>query len=68
MAGGHAAALRLSGSVGFFYVEGHGIETEEVDRLHSLAKQFFSLPGSVKECGQGPAAPWDLGSGVRIAL
>lgn len=36
-------------SVGFFYLEGHGIVSEEIEHLHRLAKQFFSLPTAVKE-------------------
>ena len=34
--------------MGFFYLEGHGIATEEIDHLHHLAKDFFSLPEVVK--------------------
>jgi len=36
-------------TVGFFYLEGHGIDTEEINHLHRLSKQFFSLPTTVKE-------------------
>jgi isopenicillin N synthase-like dioxygenase len=33
----------VSRSVGFFYLTGHGIPQEEIDRLTTLARQFFSL-------------------------
>jgi len=33
----------ISRSVGFFYLEGHGIPQGEIDRLTALARQFFSL-------------------------
>eukprot|EP00435_Cladocopium_sp_Y103_P062260 s92_g23.t2 len=46
--------LQSAGSVGFFYLEGHGIAPEEIEHLHALAKQFFSLPTAVKD-SEGPA-------------
>ncbi|CAK8985645.1 Probable 2-oxoglutarate-dependent dioxygenase At3g50210 [Durusdinium trenchii] len=36
-------------SVGFFYLEGHGVPTQEIQQLHRLAKRFFALPESVKD-------------------
>ncbi|WP_093235910.1 2-oxoglutarate and iron-dependent oxygenase domain-containing protein [Sinorhizobium sp. NFACC03] len=31
-------------SVGFFYLEGHGIPQEEIDGILSLSRRFFALP------------------------
>ncbi|KAF2068962.1 hypothetical protein CYY_009718 [Polysphondylium violaceum] len=33
---------------GFFYIKGHGIEQELIDRLDSLSRVFFKLPQEVK--------------------
>ncbi|KAN0040891.1 hypothetical protein ACTFIV_003427 [Dictyostelium citrinum] len=33
---------------GFFYIKGHGIEQELIDRLERLSKKFFSLDQSIK--------------------
>lgn len=30
--------------VGFFYLDGHGITLDEIDRLFELSRQFFDLP------------------------
>jgi isopenicillin N synthase-like dioxygenase len=35
--------------VGFFYVVGHGVAPELLERLDRLARQFFALPSSEKE-------------------
>ncbi|WP_020468040.1 isopenicillin N synthase family dioxygenase [Zavarzinella formosa] len=40
------AACRQSG---FFYVTGHGVDTELQRRLHDLSREFFSLPVEVKD-------------------
>ncbi|KAM9991958.1 hypothetical protein ACTFIZ_012639 [Dictyostelium cf. discoideum] len=33
---------------GFFYIKGHGIDQELIDRLERLSKKFFSLDQSIK--------------------
>ena len=37
------------GGTGFFYLEGHGVPSQEVQHLHELAKEFFALPMSEKD-------------------
>ncbi|CAJ1448676.1 unnamed protein product [Effrenium voratum] len=36
-------------SVGFFYLEGHGIPRAEVQQLHRLARDFFAQPQGLKD-------------------
>jgi isopenicillin N synthase-like dioxygenase len=36
-------------NVGFFYVTGHGVAQELLDKVHQLAREFFSLPSEKKE-------------------
>eukprot|EP00439_Symbiodinium_sp_Y106_P087182 s419_g41.t1 len=36
--------------VGFFYLEGHGVPAESQQKMHQLAKEFFSLPAASKDC------------------
>ncbi len=54
-AAGHperAAALEelrsVARSVGFFYLEGHGIPQEQIDGVLNLSRRFFSLPEADK--------------------
>lgn len=43
-------AMQLTrGSVGFFYLEGHGIPRAEVQQLHRLARDFFAQPQGLKD-------------------
>ena len=37
------------GSVGFFYLEGHGVPAESQQQMHHLAKEFFTLPAASKD-------------------
>ncbi|CAE7265617.1 2ODD33 [Symbiodinium necroappetens] len=41
--------------VGFFYLEGHGVPAESQQKMHQLAKEFFSLPAASKEAIALPA-------------
>ena len=44
-----AAALgRACRDVGFFYVTGHGIESDAIDGIFAAAQQLFALPGAAK--------------------
>ena len=40
----------MEGGVGFFYLEGHGVPAESQQKMHQLAKEFFSLPAASKDC------------------
>jgi isopenicillin N synthase-like dioxygenase len=43
------AELRaITRSLGFFYLSGHGIPQERIDRVLSLSRRFFSLPDEKK--------------------
>lgn len=35
-------------SVGFFYISGHGIAQESIDRIYELSRRFFDLPAADK--------------------
>lgn len=39
---------RVSRDLGFFYLKGHGIPQDDIDRLISLGRRFFSLPEDQK--------------------
>jgi isopenicillin N synthase-like dioxygenase len=40
----HARLARIARDIGFFYLEGHGIAPEQIERLEAVARQFFALP------------------------
>jgi hypothetical protein len=39
-----ARLARIARDIGFFYLEGHGIAPEQIERLEAVARQFFALP------------------------
>lgn len=36
-------------NIGFFYIKGHGISSDQMDDMFALAKQFFAQPESAKQ-------------------
>jgi isopenicillin N synthase-like dioxygenase len=48
-----AAALdrlrRTVGTIGAFYLVGHGVDPEQADRLFALSRRFFGLPDAARE-------------------
>ena len=45
----HAHLARIARDIGFFYLEGHGIEASQIAQLETVARQFFALPPAVKQ-------------------
>ncbi len=48
---------------GFFYVVGHGVEAQLVERLERLARQFFALDGRASCAGA-----WSLAGAPGAAI
>src|SRR5690242_1017506 len=57
LTGGDRAAVAAVGqqligaarSVGFFYVQNHGVPQELIDRAYALSRRFFALPEEAKQ-------------------
>ena len=45
----HARLARIARDTGFFYLEGHGIDTGLIRRVEQLTRAVFALPASAKE-------------------
>lgn len=45
----HARLARIARDIGFFYLEGHGIEVRQIERLEEISRQFFDLPVEEKQ-------------------
>ncbi len=48
-AGFHARLARIARDTGFFYLEGHGIDTGLIRRMEQLTRAAFDLPAPAKE-------------------
>lgn len=42
--GFHRKLARVARDIGFFYLEGHGIPPEQIERVEAISRQFFTLP------------------------
>ncbi|MGJ8526483.1 Validamycin A dioxygenase [Halomonadaceae bacterium LMG 33818] len=40
---------KVAREVGFFYLTGHGVSTEQVEEIETVAKRFFALPQAQKD-------------------
>lgn len=45
----HARLARIARDIGFFYLEGHGIESAQIAQLEDISRQFFALPAEAKQ-------------------
>lgn len=45
----HARLAHIARDIGFFYLEGHGIDTAQIERLQAISRRFFELPPQAKE-------------------
>jgi len=45
----HARLARIARDIGFFYLEGHGIDPAQIERTEQIARQFFTLPAEEKQ-------------------
>ncbi len=46
--GFHRKLARVARDIGFFYLEGHGIPPEQIERVEAISRQFFALPAADK--------------------
>lgn len=45
----HQRLARIARDTGFFYLEGHGIDTRTIEELERLTRETFTLPAAAKE-------------------
>ena len=45
----HARLACVARDIGFFYLEGHGIDSAQIERMEAITRQFFALPPEAKQ-------------------